>query len=216
LKNIDKEINMIASIQLNNQFATPTSSTNTEEQGNVANASFSEIYNEQLPKPEPVAQIESSSRISTINDADVAAIYKTIKQEVKEELEVQNIEGKELAPFDYLNGNIDKIMNFPIEVKIEPDEVNQAIIYNSLGISYLDVKEVEVRMELLAKAKDDVNQQKKQGLIREDQAQNLLDKIERFQTQLEDKKQSLLDGNSKNNNEKLFIEQLTAQKGFNL
>jgi len=207
---------MIASIQLNNQFATPTSSTNTEEQGNVANASFSEIYNEQLPKPEPVAQIESSSRISTINDADVAAIYKTIKQEVKEELEVQNIEGKELAPFDYLNGNIDKIMNFPIEVKIEPDEVNQAIIYNSLGISYLDVKEVEVRMELLAKAKDDVNQQKKQGLIREDQAQNLLDKIERFQTQLEDKKQSLLDGNSKNNNEKLFIEQLTAQKGFNL
>jgi len=216
LKNIDKEINMIASIQLNNQFATPTSSTNNEEQGNVANASFSEIYNEQLPKPEPVAQIESSSRISTINDADVAAIYKTIKQEVKEELEVQNIEGKELAPFDYLNGNIDEIMNFPIEVKIEPDEVNQAIIYNSLGISYLDVKEVEVRMELLAKAKDDVNQQKKQGLIREDQAQNLLDKIERFQTQLEDKKQSLLDGNSKNNNEKLFIEQLTAQKGFNL
>jgi len=189
---------------------------NTEEQGNVANASFSEIYNEQLPKPEPIAQIESSSRISTINDADVVALYKAINQEVKEELEAQSIEDKEIDPFDHLAGNIDSIMNFPIEVNIERDEINQAILYNSLGISYLDVKEVEVRMELLAKAKDDVNQQKKQGLIREDQAQNLLDKIERFQTQLEDKKQSLLDGNSKNNNEKLFIEQLTAQKGFNL
>jgi sRNA-binding carbon storage regulator CsrA len=203
-------------IQTDKQRMTDCPPIPTYPQDVIETPRFSEIYAEQLPKAEPLAQTRYSTTISKINHADVEEIYQTIKQEVKEELDVFNVEGKALDPIDYLSDIIDKIMSGPIEVKIERDEIYQAIIYNRLGISYLEVKKLEVKIELLSLVKDEVAKQKEKGIISADQAQLLYDKIEGNIAQLEEEKKKLLEGHNVNQEEELFFEQLTKQKNFNL
>jgi predicted transcriptional regulator len=207
---------MVTSIQLNNQLVTSTLHTNTYNQEPLKKSGFAGVFNDQLPKTEQLAPSQFSNRISNINPVDVDALYKSLKQEVKAELDALPVEEKALTSFDYLNSQIDKIMNTPIEVKIDRDEMNKAILYNRMGINYLDVKELEMKMELLVLAKDDVIHNKKQRVIREDQAQQLLNKIERNQTKLAEKIQSLLEGNKTSASEQNFFAQLTNQKNFNL
>jgi hypothetical protein len=220
---------MVASIIINNELVTSTSSVPSDNQGGRENPVFSEMYNELLAKAEPFAKTEPSAvktesvekaqashYISKINPADVDAIYKAVKEEVKEELEAFNFDGKSVELFELHNSNIDKIMSYPVEVTIERDEINQAILYNSLGINYLDIKKIEVKMELLAKVKDEVIEQRKQGKIREDQAQLVIDRIETLQAQLMDKKEKLLEGNKNKESDEFFFEQLTELKNYNL
>lgn len=214
--NIDKEINMVASIQTNNQLVVPSSPIQTYNQDVQESSGFTEIYTEQLPKADAFAQTQYSSRISNIKQSDIEALYQVLKKEVKEELDTLNIESKKLESFDYLNGNIDKIMSASVEVKIERDEIYLAIIYGRLGINYLEVKKIEVKIELLGLAKNEVIQQREEGLITEKQAQVLYDKIEINLVRLGEQKQRLLKGNNVNQDEELFLEQLTKQKNFNL
>ncbi|KZN54337.1 hypothetical protein [Pseudoalteromonas luteoviolacea] len=49
-----------------------------------------------------------------------------------------------------------EIMDMPIEVKIEPHEVNQALLFGSLGIDFLEYKEAGIRIEMLNLAEKDV------------------------------------------------------------
>ncbi|KZN65053.1 hypothetical protein [Pseudoalteromonas luteoviolacea] len=49
-----------------------------------------------------------------------------------------------------------EIMDMPIEVEIEPHEVNQALLFGSLGIDFLEYKEAGVRIEMLNLAEKDV------------------------------------------------------------
>jgi len=207
---------MTSSIIINNQYPVTTSPSNPYSQDTQVNSVFSDVYGGQLATTETVGQTQFSNRITQINQADVVALYNELKQSVKDKIDLMNVEKKELTPSSYYHATIDEIMNVPIEVKIERDEVNQAIIYNRLGISYLDVKKLEVKMELLALAKEDVMQQKKKGVITEEQATRLVEKIEGFQEQLQEEKQNVLEGRLPKITEQLFFEQLTAQKNFNL
>jgi hypothetical protein len=215
---------MITSIQLTNQWATSIPSTDAANKNAQVNSVFSGIYNEQLDNVEPVIETQYSHRISKIDPADVTAIYKALSLEVEEEREFLNVENKELQPFDYLNGNIEKIMDYPIEVKINRDEVYEAIVYSRLGINFLDVKEIEVRLDLLSRAKDDVIKARDiaikdsgaKGGIPETQATALLDRIEGHQEKLVERKQQLLEGSKLNEDEKRFFDQLTRQRNFKL
>ena len=49
------------------------------------------------------------------------------------------------------------IMEEPIEVKILPSEINEALLFNNLGINYLEYKELKVRLEMLALAEQDID-----------------------------------------------------------
>ena len=205
---------MVASIQLNNALAAFSAAANTDNTDKVASTEFSKIYNDQFAKTDQFTEFKYSRRISNINQAEVAEIYARLKEDVRTELDDFNFENKELKPFDYLNANIDEIMDFPIEVKIERDEINQAIIYNRLGINFLEVKEIEVRMELLNLAEAEVKEQESKGHISGNEAQGLFDQIESSRTQLMNKKQKLLEGNKEH--DKDFFERLTSQRSFNL
>jgi hypothetical protein len=203
---------MASSIIINTPYKVTTSSTNPYSRGALKNAIFENVYGEQLAKTETVDKPQFSNRISKINQADVAVLYTELKLDAKEKLDAMNHDKEELKSPDYHSATIKEIMNLPIEVKIERDEINQAIIYNRLGINYLDVKKLEVKMELLALAKGEVTRQKKQGAITEEQAQLLVDKIEHYQLQLSEEKQSLLEGRLPKKNEQLLFEQLTKHK----
>lgn len=167
--------------------------------------------NEVENKPSNTSTTEDfrySRRVSNINPEKVKALYGEIKAESNKELEAFNLEDKTLKPFDYLSSNIEKIMDYPIDVKIERDEINIAILYNSLGISFLDVKRIEVKMELLELAKEEVGQAAKAGAIRKDEANTLQKMIEGNMNSLFEEKQSLLERKHIKENEDLLLEQL--------
>jgi|GEM_PF-1966473 len=155
-----------------------------------------------------IEDIRRSGYVSQINPQDVQNIYNQIKKEANTELEAFNLDNNVLEPFDYLKNTIDTIVDYPVEVNIERSEVNTAILYNSLGISFLDVKRIEVKMELLELAKEEVKETANAGLIRKDQAAELNKMIEGNMNELLEEKQSLLERKHITENEELLLEQL--------
>jgi len=201
---------MTASITINNHQLLPYSASGKPiSNDNKFNAVFNNQIASQRPKSSSVEQAMFAEQITHIKRADLEAIYDEIKQSVKSELDAANSEQKELKPFDYLEGNIDKIMYHPIEVKIERDEVYTAIIYNRMGINYLDLKKIETRMGLLELAKEDVDANENNGSIRKDQTQQLHKQITTNRETLANEKQALLDNKQLKENEQRLFEQLT-------
>jgi hypothetical protein len=201
---------MTASITINNQQLIPQSISNKPKSNdNKFNAEFSNQITRQRPKSSSVEQVMFADQITHIKRADLETIYNEIKWAVKSELDAADSEENELKPFDYLEGNIDKIMYHPIEVKIERDEVYTAIIYNRMGINYLDLKRIETRIGLLELAKEDVDANEHKGSIRKDQTQHLNKQITSNRDTLENEKQALLDNKQLKENEQRLFEQLT-------
>lgn len=201
---------MTASITIHNQQLIPRSPTAKPTNNDDK---FNSIYNNQIDKQRPKSysldQISFSEQITHIKRSDLEAIYNEIKLAVKNELNTVNFGKKELKSFDYLEGNIDKIMVHPIDVKIERDEVYKAITYNRMGINYLDLKRIETRIGLLELAKEDVDANEKKGNIRKDQTQQLHKQITTNRAKLEHEKQDLLDNKQLKEDEQRLFEQLT-------
>jgi len=174
---------------------------------------FNSIFNNQMAKQSPrsdsVEQLMFPDQITRIKRSNLEAIYKEIKLTVKSELDAVNLGKEKLTPYDYLEGSIDKIMSHPIEVKIDRDEVYTAIIYNRMGINYLDLKKIETRIGLLELAKEDVETSEKKGIVRKDQTQHLYQQISGNRDKLENEKEALLDNKQMKENEQRLFEQLT-------
>ncbi|NRA61408.1 MAG: hypothetical protein HRU25_10965 [Psychrobium sp.] len=149
-----------------------------------------------------------SNRISNIDPLEMKALYNQLKTDSDAQLDAFNTTNKYLQPFDYIENNINRIADYPIEVKIEPDEINTAILYNSLGINFLDVKRIEMRMDLFELAKGDVKKKETMGLIRKDQANALNKQIQGHMESLLDQKQALLDRKSITDSEEALFKQL--------
>lgn len=146
-----------------------------------------------VKSPNAIENIRGGDRISNIKPEDIEALYAEIKAGSITAIEASNIKNEKLEPFDYLQHNIKEIGDYPIEVSIEPDEVNTAILFNSLGINFLDVKRMEVRMELYEKAKEDVKNSSENNDIRKDQELALMEDIDNRIADLKERKQDLME-----------------------
>lgn len=205
------------SISINNQsHMQALFKTNTASGVNQVKQPLPAIDNVAAPKPSAMTDIKHLRYISNIKPEEVAAHYESIKTAASKELDETNFGNKLLAPNDYHNATIDKIMAVPIEVKIDRDEVNTAILYNRLGISFLDVKRVEVRMEILNLAQTEVDNGADKGLIRKDQQLALTKKIDENLEKLTAQRQSLLDRNNGDESEEVFLVQLEQQRSIKL
>lgn len=180
-----------------------SSNQNVEE-----TSSYSSTLEHESSTSNSIDELRYSTKISSINKEEVRILFNEIKAKANSELEAYNITNKKLEPFDYLSNNIDQIMEYPIEVKIERDEIEMAILYNSLGINYLDVKRIEVRMELLEIAKEEVSQSAKTGDITKNQQQSLNKVIKGNMESLLEQKQNILERKNITENEDLLLEQL--------
>lgn len=161
-----------------------------------------------------IENIRGSDRVSSIDPQAIDKLYSQIKATANAALDASNIENKDLKPYDYLKNNIEEIADYPIEVSIAPEEVNTAILYNSLGINFLDVKRLEVRMDLFEKAQDEVNANKKSGHIRTDQALELSESIKGSMASLQEQKQALLERKHITKNEDELIKQLQLNQAI--
>lgn len=190
--------------------------TNAANGINQVKTSLPAIDDIAAPKPIAMADIKNIRYISNIKPEEVKAHYESIKAAASKALDETNFENKLLEPNDYHNATIDKIMAVPIEVKIDRDEVNTAILYNRLGISFLDVKRVEVRMEILNLAQTEIDSDADKGLIRKDQQQELTKKIDENLEKLTAQRQNLLDRNNGDESEEVFLEQIAQQRSIKL
>jgi hypothetical protein len=180
----------------------------------IESTAFTSEVKEKTPSFNAINQSRFSNRISTIDPQEIKALYSQIKTNADAQLDTFNVNNKDLQPFDYLKNNIDTIVNYPIEVKIQPDEINTAILYNSLGINFLDVKRIEMRMDLLDMAKDDVKEKEKAGLIRKDEGNNLNKQIQGHMESLFDEKQALIDRKSITESEEALFKQLKISQAI--
>ncbi|AQS37411.1 hypothetical protein Sps_02253 [Shewanella psychrophila] len=203
---------MTASITMNNQLSLRSSYLAGLQKKEVSiNPDFSDVGDTQPADVPSTPDIQFSSQISSLNKAEIGSIYNQIKLEAKAKLEKDNVNNTELKPFDYHKSTIDEIMLHPLVVKVEPDEIHTAILYNRMGISYLDVKQAEVRMELLKLAEEDVENSAQQASISEEQRLGLSQIIASNLLKLEDEKQALLEGDQMRKNQQELFEQLRCK-----
>jgi hypothetical protein len=202
---------MSSSITVNNYLNTNSNHSNGNLKEPNKNSLFSSVFQEANSSEQTlIKDLHFSSRISNINESEVKDIYQQIRIATKDELDNANHKDQNLTSFDYLNGAVDKIMNYPVDVKIEWSEVNTAILYNRMGINFLDIKRIEVRMELLALASEEIERDK--NTISRDKSQELVEKIDSNLNELANRKQSILDDSeAKKKGQKLLEELLFKQ-----
>jgi len=174
----------------------------------IESSSFAAEIKEDSPSSNAINNSRVSHRISNIDPQAIKMLYSQIKTEADAQLNDSNSDNKELKAFDYLQNNIDAIVDYPIEVEIQPDEINAAILYNSLGINYLDVKRIEMRMDLLEEAKGDVSENVKSGAITKKEGAALSEQIQDHQDSLFDQKQALIERKSITESEEALFKQL--------
>lgn len=132
--------------------------------------------------------LKQDKTITQIDSAELAQYYSDLKTKVNKELSLHATP----SAMDVHEGVIDKIESDDIKVTIKPSEVRLAIIYNSLGISYEQVKKLESKIELYQQAKQDVKSSLKSQQINNEQAQQLEQEIDNKIANLQEQKESLL------------------------
>ena len=84
------------------------------------------------------------------------ALYNTAKDKASERVD-DTLSDRERSIETYKETMIE-IMEMPIDVEILPSEINEALIFNNLGINYLDYKELKVRIEMLSLTEQDIDE----------------------------------------------------------
>lgn len=84
------------------------------------------------------------------------ALYNTAKDKASQRVD-ETLSDRERSIETYKETMIE-IMEMPIEVEILPSEINEALIFNNLGINYLDYKELKVRIEMLSLTEQDIDE----------------------------------------------------------
>lgn len=178
-------------------------------------ASFQLPSTNQADTGTSIEQLKAEQKISKIAPEEVAELFGKIKTDVKKSLEESNADNKPLTAFDYLERNIKEIEHYDIEVKINSEEIRTAILYSSLGINFLDIKRLEMRMELYEVAKKEVEASAESQAINKEQAQELMQVIEQKMASLQAQKQSLLDRSGLKRNEDDLLEKVKLHNALN-
>ncbi|TQF67703.1 hypothetical protein [Pseudoalteromonas luteoviolacea] len=106
-----------------------------------------------------------------------------------------------------------EIMDMPIEVEIEPHEVNEALLFGSLGIDFLEYKEMGVRIEMLNLTEQDVNSSEALQISDKEKLKELIDEQ---RSKLESQREELLAGTfiKEKTDHKAVIEQHFSELKF--
>ncbi|MBE0357228.1 hypothetical protein [Pseudoalteromonas phenolica] len=120
-------------------------------------ASFANLLHD-VGKPNEY-QPESAVGVLTKNlplSEQAKHLYNTAREKASERVD-DTLSDRERALETYKETMIE-IVEMPFDVEISPSEINEALIFNNLGINYLDYKELKVRMEMLSLAEQDIDE----------------------------------------------------------
>lgn len=120
-------------------------------------AAFANLLDELEKPPEftPTTAIGHLTKDMPISE-QAKELYNTAKRVAGERVD-ESLEGRERA-IEVYRETMMEVMDMPIEVEVLPSEINEALLFNNLGINYLEFKELKVRMEMLTLAEKDIDQ----------------------------------------------------------
>ncbi len=147
------------------------------------------LQHAQAPKPVTIDMAVNVANNHENVSEQAKALYQDIKYEVRAQLQ-KNPDTRTYEQ-DFYKLSIQEIMEVPIKVVIERDEMREAALFNSLGIDFLAYKELGLRQEMLSLAENDIKES--QSLLATDK-EDFIDAIKGFTAQLEDQKNALLGG----------------------
>ncbi|MEJ6473317.1 hypothetical protein [Pseudoalteromonas piscicida] len=131
------------------------------------------------------------------NETDTHSPYLTKYYEKAEKLSHEalvgsrNPIGSREYSIEFYREVMTSIIEMPIEVEIDPGEMNQALLFNHLGLDFKEYKSLSVRSELLSMTEQEIEQDGK--LLGSDKAK-LRTIIEDLQDRLEAAQAALLEG----------------------
>ncbi|MDK2596983.1 hypothetical protein [Pseudoalteromonas obscura] len=150
-------MNSISTLNQNRIFQTQQ---NTDQQSIDKHSKFASLMQDVLnPKPTttdpdhvmPVSLNTSNEEISE----QAKAYYERALENAKNKVD-PDLDERSYAIQLYQEATIG-IMEMPIEVEIEQHEINEALLFGSLGINFLQYKELGVRIEMLDLMEQDIN-----------------------------------------------------------
>ncbi|KZN63777.1 hypothetical protein N473_15785 [Pseudoalteromonas luteoviolacea CPMOR-1] len=89
--------------------------------------------------------------------SDQAREYYQLALEIAKERVDPELEDERLREIQLYKETTIEIMDMPIEVEIEQHEINEALLFGSLGIDFLKYKEMGVRIDMLNLMEQDIN-----------------------------------------------------------
>lgn len=134
--------------------------------------------------------------------SDQARDYYQFALEVATERVDPELEDDRLKEIQLYQETMIEIMDMPIEVEIEQHEINEALLFGSLGIDFLQYKEMGVRIDMLNLMEQDINSS--QTLLTSDK-EKLKSVLNERREALELQREEMLAGT--------YLEQNTDHKG---
>jgi hypothetical protein len=116
-------------------------------------------------------------------------LYSELGIEVKQTMD-SSLEKRDYD-LSYFNKVIKEITEIPIEVEVERHEMKDAILFARLGIDFLKVKEIEVKIDMLTLTGQDI--ESSTALMQSDK-DTLLEHIKDLKAQLYEQKVTLMKG----------------------
>lgn len=138
------------------------------------------------------SSIESDT-INSFNSEKISEKAKILYGQLREDITQTMDSGLERREYDlsYFNKIIKEITEVPIKVEVERHEMKEAILFARLGIDFLKVKEIEIKIEMLTLTGQDIESstaltQSDKDIFRE--------RINALKMQLEEQKAALMKG----------------------
>ncbi|MBU2970872.1 hypothetical protein KO527_16085 [Pseudoalteromonas sp. C2R02] len=138
------------------------------------------------------SSIESDT-INSFNSEKISEKAKILYGQLRQDITQTMDSGLERREYDlsYFNKIIKEITEVPIKVEVERHEMKEAILFARLGIDFLKVKEIEIKIEMLTLTGQDIESstaltQSDKDIFRE--------RINALKMQLEEQKAALMKG----------------------
>lgn len=142
------------------------------------------LLDEMTKQPEPIVGFGSDE----ISD-NVKSLYRELSFDIKQTLDSDL--PKRDYDLSYFSKVLKEITQVPTQVEVERHEMKKAILFSRLGIDFLKVKEIEVKIDMLTLTEQDV--ESSTALVQSDK-DALRERIKDLKTQLEAQKVALMKG----------------------
>ena len=170
---------------ISNQLPT-INSANHSDNNNITKTTTTrfKLLEEMSKQPEPMVGFGSDE----ISD-NVKSRYRELGVDIKQTMD-SNLSKRDYD-LSYFNKLLKEITEMPIEVEVERHEMKQAVLFTRLGIDFLKVKEIEVKIDMLTLTGQDIESS---TVLMQSDKETLLERIKDLKAQLEEQKVALMKG----------------------
>ncbi|WP_042149342.1 MULTISPECIES: hypothetical protein [unclassified Pseudoalteromonas] len=169
---------------ISNQLPGINSANHSDNNISKTTSTSFKLFEVMSKQPDPMAGFGSDE----ISD-NVQSLYRELGVEVQQTMD-SSLEKREYD-LSYFNKVIKEITEVPIKVEVERHEMKDAILFARLGIDFLKVKEIEVKIDMLTLTGQDIESS---SALTQSDKDILRERINDLKVQLEEQKAALMKG----------------------